>query len=400
MNLSYYRPVDRKLKVIVNAIPATNPVTGIGRYVLELYAAIAEIGGADVELKYFDGATVSSEPPKPPANLAGFSRLGRIYWSLPLAVSLPIRLALHRRREAIFARASAGADVYHETAFFPFRAARGVAIVQTVQDLSVQFHPEWHPRERVAYTMRHFRERLAWACEILCISEFTLSELARFDPGAAARASVTHLAADARFHPADDAQIRRVRARYALPQRYIFFVGSGDPRKNADALAQVVARGKVGRDIVCAGWEGWLARDSAAKVRMLGYVPDEDLPALYTAATAFVFPSFYEGFGLPVLEAMACGCPVVVPRAHSMPELVAESGAYYGAPDDIAGLERTLAEIVQDEARRSRLAAAGLARARLFDWRDTARRTLAAFERAASAPIPAHSAAVPEASPL
>ena len=89
MNLSYYRPVDRKLKVIVNAIPATNPVTGIGRYVLELYAAIAEIGGADVELKYFDGATVSSEPPKPPANLAGFSRLGRIYWSLPLAVSLP-----------------------------------------------------------------------------------------------------------------------------------------------------------------------------------------------------------------------------------------------------------------------------------------------------------------------
>jgi glycosyltransferase involved in cell wall biosynthesis len=391
--------MGRKLKVVVNAIPATNPVTGIGRYVLELYAAMAQVGGAEVEIAYFDGAGVSRDPPRPPASLKGFSLLGRVYWSLPLALSLPVRLALHRRREAIFSRASAGADIYHETAFFPFRAAPGVRTVQTIQDLSVQFHPEWHPRERVAYTMRHFRERLAWDSEVLCISEFTRRELGRFDPAVGTRASVTHLAADARFRPADAREIERVRARYALPPRYLFFVGSGDPRKNARALAEVVARGKLGCDIVCAGWEGWLAAPSA-HVRMLGYVPDADLPALYSAATAFVFPSLYEGFGLPVVEAMACGCAVVVPRAHSMPELVGDAGAYYGAPDDIDGLERTLVEIAGDAARREALAAAGIERARRFDWRDTARRTLDAFERAAAAPIPAPGAAPAGASRL
>jgi len=391
--------MGRKLKVVVNAIPATNPVTGIGRYVLELYAAIAQIGGAEVEIAYFDGANASREPPRPPASLKGFSLLGRVYWSLPLALSLPIRLAVHRRREATFVRESAGADVYHETAFFPFRAAAGVRTVQTIQDLSVQFHPQWHPRERVAYTMRYFRERLAWASEILCISEFTRRELARFDAAAAARATLTHLAADARFHPAEASDIERVRARYALPPRYLFFVGSGDPRKNARALAEVVARGKVGCDIVCAGWEGWLAAPSP-HVRMLGYVPDEDLPALYSAATAFVFPSLYEGFGLPVVEAMACGCAVVVPRAHSMPELVGDAGAYYGAPDDIDGLERTLVAIAGDAARREALAAAGIERARRFDWRDTARRTLDAFERAASTPVPPRGRAAAETSRL
>lgn len=374
--------MGRKLKVVVNAIPATNPVTGIGRYVLELYAAMAQVGGAEVEIAYFDGAGVSRDPPRPPASLKGFSLLGRVYWSLPLALSLPVRLALHRRREAIFSRASAGADIYHETAFFPFRAAPGVRTVQTIQDLSVQFHPEWHPRERVAYTMRHFRERLAWDSEVLCISEFTRRELGRFDPAVGARASVTHLAADARFRPADAREIERVRARYALPPRYLFFVGSGDPRKNARALGEIIARGRLPCEVVCVGWAGWLSGEAQRGVRMLGYLPDEDLPALYGAATAFAFPSLYEGFGLPVLEAMACGCPVVVPRAHSMPELVGEAGAYYGAADDTDALERTLIDLVSDADARKRLAASGLERARGFDWARTARVTLEALAKA------------------
>ncbi len=93
---------------------------------------------------------------------------------------------------------------------------------------------------------------------------------------------------------------------------------------------------------------------------MLGYVPDRDLPPLYSEAIAYVFPSLYEGFGLPVLEAMACGCPVVVPRAHSMPELVGEAGAYFGAPTDVDQLERCLLDIVDSEKARKEMSAAGL----------------------------------------
>lgn len=374
--------VARKLKVIVNAIPAANPVTGIGRYVLQLYSAIGEIAGSEVQVRYFDGQGLSTRPPRPPADIRRFSRLGTLFWRLPVPLSLAVRLAIHRRRESIFRRLSAEADIYHETAFFPFQPAAGVRIVQTVHDLSLQFHPEWHPAERVRYARRYFAQRLGWASRILCVSEFTRGELLRFDAGTEGRISVSHLGVDSRFRPVSEEAREEIRRRHRLPDRYVLFVGSGDPRKNARALAEIITRGRLRCEIVCVGWTGWLAGEQQRGVRMLGYLPDEDLPALYGAATAFVFPSLYEGFGLPVLEAMACGCPVVVPRAHSMPELVGEAGAYYGAAEDTDALERTLIDLVADTDARNRLSGLGLERSRRFDWAETARVTLEAFAKA------------------
>lgn len=378
--------MSRRLRVVVNAIPAAVPVTGIGRYVLELYAAIEELAAGELEILYYDGRSLLPRPPRGPSDVKGLSLVGKAYWSLPARVALPIRLGLHGLRERSFRRLSEGADLYHEAAYFPFRAAPGVRVVQTVQDLSLQFHPEWHPAERVAFSRRHFGERLKWASRILCISEFTRGELLRFDPGVAGRVAVTPLGASAAFRPAPGEDRRRVRSRYGLPERYLLFVGSGDPRKNTRALAELAATGRLPCPVVCVGWTGWHAPGGRSHVRDLGYVPNEDLPALYGEALAFVFPSHYEGFGLPVLEAMACGCPVVVPRAHSMPELVGEAGAYYGESADVEGLARALARVAGDEGERRRLAQAGAARAALFGWRRTAELTLAAFEAALAAP--------------
>lgn len=378
--------MSRRLRVVVNAIPAAVPVTGIGRYVLELYAAIEELAAGELEILYYDGRSLLPRPPRGPSDVKGLSLVGKAYWSLPARVALPIRLGLHGLRERSFRRLSEGADLYHEAAYFPFRAAPGVRVVQTVQDLSLQFHPEWHPAERVAFSRRHFGERLKWASRILCISEFTREELLRFDPGVAGRVAVTPLGASEAFRPAPGEDRRRVRSRYGLPERYLLFVGSGDPRKNTRALAELAATGRLPCPVVCVGWTGWHAPGGRSHVRDLGYVPNEDLPALYGEALAFVFPSHYEGFGLPVLEAMACGCPVVVPRAHSMPELVGEAGAYYGESADVEGLARALARVAGDEGERRRLAQAGAARAALFGWRRTAELTLAAFEAALAAP--------------
>jgi alpha-1,3-rhamnosyl/mannosyltransferase len=378
--------VKRKLRIIVNAIPAAVPVTGIGRYVLELYAAIQALAGDELEIAYYDGRGLSPRPPKAPADVRGLSLAAKVYWSLPGALALPIRLGQHGLRERRFARLSRGADIYHEAAYFPFRPAPGVRIVQTVQDLSLQFHPEWHPAERVAFSRRHFGDRLRWASRILCISAFTREELVRFDPGVAGRIAVTPLGVSPAFRPAGVDERRRVRARYGLPPEYLLFVGSGDPRKNTRLLGELAAGGRLPCPVVCVGWGGWLAPGSHGRVLNLGYVPNADLPALYSEAAAFVFPSLYEGFGLPVLEAMACGCPVVVPRAHSMPELVGDAGLYYGDPADADGLAACLATIAGDAAVRRALSEAGIRRAGLFDWERTARLTLAAFEESLASP--------------
>lgn len=378
--------MSRKLRIVVNAIPAAVPVTGIGRYVLELYAAIEELAAGELEILYYDGRSLLPRPPKGPANVRGMSLVGKAYWSLPARAALPIRLGLHGLRERGFRRLSQGADLYHEAAYFPFRAAPGVRVVQTVQDLSLQFHPEWHPAERVAFSNRHFGDRLRWASRILCISEFTREELVRFAPAVAGRVAVTPLGASPAFRPASAGERRRVRERYGLPPDYLLFVGSGDPRKNTRVLGELAARGRLPCPVVCVGWQGWHAQGGDGRVLDLGYVPNDDLPALYSEAVAFVFPSFYEGFGLPVLEAMACGCPVVVPRAHSMPELVGEAGLYYGAPADVEGLAGCLARVASDKAERLRLVEAGTRRAALFEWKRTARLTLDAFEEALRAP--------------
>lgn len=378
----------RPLRIVVNAIPAANAVTGIGRYVIELYAAVRELAHREVEVRHFDGHALLEEPPSGPRNLRRYSALGDLYWRLPVALALPIRLAMHRRRERLFRRLSSGFDIYHETAFFPFEPAAGVRVVQTIHDLSLQLHPEWHPAERVAYARRYFEPRLAWVSRTLCVSEFTKGELAAYHPAAAERATVTPLAASSLFHVVSEEERADVRRRHALPESYVLFVGSGDPRKNMRMLEQLASRGRVPSEIVCAGWSGWAPAGKAGTVRSIGYVPDRDLPGLFNGAAAFVFPSLYEGFGLPVLEAMACGCPVVVPRAHAMPEVAGEAGAYYGAPDDLEGLESTLQRLVASVAERTRHANLGLEQARRFDWRETARRTLDSFEKALDAGIP------------
>lgn len=207
------------------------------------------------------------------------------------------------------------------------------------------------------------------------------------------RVVVTPEACEPRFRPATAQAIQEAAARYRLPPRYLLAVGVQDPRKNLAALLRAFARlrqsGGVDAELhlVLAGARGGLDAPLVRTVRSLGlepvvrfpgFIDDDDLPAVYSGAALFVFPSLYEGFGLPVLEAMACGVPVVASDAASLPE-VAGDAAMLVAPRDVDGLAAAIAQGLRDDGLRKRLRAAGLARARQFSWKTTARQTLDAY---------------------
>ena len=216
------------------------------------------------------------------------------------------------------------------------------------------------------------------------------------------RVVVTHEGCEPRFRPVRSAAaLRDVAARYSLPSHYVLAVGTLEPRKNVTTLLKAFARlrrdGEVDADLrlVLAGARGWLDEPIFATVRSLGledavrftgFVDDDDLPAVYSGAALFVFPSLHEGFGLPLLEAMACGVPVVTSNISSMPE-VAGDAAVLVDPRDEQGLAAAIARLLRDEALRDRLREAGIARARQFSWEATARRTLDAYASVVPQPV-------------
>jgi glycosyltransferase involved in cell wall biosynthesis len=242
------------------------------------------------------------------------------------------------------------------------------------------------------------RRAIRVADRIIAVSESTRGDLVELLHAPPKRITVVPEAADARFHPIEDrAAFAPVRLRYALPGRFLLFVGLLEPKKNVGGLLHAVARLKrTGRwpgdlRLVVVGDRGWAVGTLPQQVRtlelegivrFLGHVPDADLPLLYGAAEAFVFPSLYEGFGLPVLEAMACGTPVVASTRGSLPE-VAGDAAVLVDPDRPESLAEGIARVVGDPALREECRDRGLRRARAFSWRRTAEATLDVYRQAA-----------------
>lgn len=206
---------------------------------------------------------------------------------------------------------------------------------------------------------------------------------------------VVHLAADARFSPhIDEGDVKAVRRRYDLPERFLFYLGGLDVRKNLgvlftaleklpdDVLLVVAGRTRHGKAALFPDWVRQATEtDVGHRVRFLGGVPEADKPLLYRAATVFVFPSRYEGFGLDPLEAMACGTPVVCSNAASLPEVVGEGGILV-APDDIDAWTAAIERLWDSGRERSRYAERALAQAHAFSWERTAAETIAVYERA------------------
>ena len=331
-------------------------------------------------------ATVRMEP------LSGLPRTALRVWRKMLEIA---ERAAKVSEHPLPARGMADADIYHAT-FYPapqqVRSDPRLRVFQTVYDLIALDQPQFFTPSVVA-NVRAITDSLTPEAWVFCISDATRQDLCRHVPALdPARVLVTPLAADpARFYPATDpAEIARVREHYAIPEgRYLLSVCTLEPRKNlAHVVRSFVRLQQEHPDpelrLVLAGGKGWhfdeIFREVAgaaafqSQIIVTGYVADDDLACLYSGAECFVYMSLYEGFGLPPLEAMQCGVPVIASNTSSLPEVVGQAGILL-APTDGDALCQALLNVTGDDDLRARMSAQSLARASEFSWQRCAQAT-------------------------
>jgi alpha-1,3-rhamnosyl/mannosyltransferase len=383
------------LRVGLNAAALAAPRTGIGNYVVHLQAALATSG--DVELLSFTGgqwhAGVSAAP-------QSFARNAVIHRLRSLAKPLLplLRRLRHAQQQRVFARGAArrAIDVYHEPNYVPFVA--DVPTVITVHDLSWLRHPETHPPDRVRWLMRAMPAAIERASAIIVDSDFTRGEMQAAFPRSADRLHTVHLGVDGSFHPREAKDTATALARLGLAHgEYVLTVGTLEPRKNVehvlDAYVRLPARLRDRYALAVAGAPGWRAHRltrqlralaASGHVRFLAGVAQDDLPTLYAGAAAFVFPSLYEGFGLPPLEALASGVPVLVSQRTALPEVVGDAAVMLDPQRSDLTAQRIEA-LLDDPALAATLRERGMKRAAQFTWASCAQKTIAVYRAALQA---------------
>jgi glycosyltransferase involved in cell wall biosynthesis len=270
-------------------------------------------------------------------------------------------------------------------------------VIATIHDLSFEHLPETFKRRSRMQLRLTVRRTARRAAQVITSSEYSRQDIIETYEIAPERVSAVPLAASASFAPVtDEKELRRVREHYGIEGDYLLAVGSIQPRKNLVRLIRAYSDLRRSRPqanlprLVLVGKRAWLYKETVGSVAahgiddltiFTGYVRERDLPALYSGAHAFVYPSYFEGFGLPPLEAMQCGAPVIVGNRTSLPEVVGDAGLLFD-PFDERALAEAIARVIDDAELRRELRRKGFERARLFNWRETARLTLLAYERA------------------
>lgn len=364
------------MRICIDISPAAHRKAGLGRHARELAERAHRLDAAN-EYSVF---TYQPSRGQIPASLAHLPTYAVPWPAKPWRMSV---LLAHYARVPQD-RLVPGVGLFHGTDhLLPY--FRRVRTVFTLHDLIPLLFPEFHLPLNRWFLNLMFPKFLRRADAIVAVSECTKRDAVRIYGVPEEKISVIYNGVDARFHPVRDAEtLRRVRATYGLPEAYILYVGTIEPRKNLvrllDAFHALRQQGYPHK-LVLVGAKGWLYQPVFDKIAALGlgdevilpgYISDEDLPAVYSGAALFVFPSLYEGFGIPPLEAMACGVPTVVADTSSLPEVVGDA-ALMVPPTDTGALAAAMNQVLADSVLAEELARRGPERARLFTWDRAAR---------------------------
>lgn len=373
------------ISVALNAGILRAPRAGIGQYLVELVQALA--AEPEIELALFNGWGLQAELPA--AALPGYSRVsGLIKRCVPNAYAL--RRLVEQQR---FTRGTAGVDLYHDPSLWPFEFAG--PMVMTLHDLTHVHFPETQPADRLIEIERHAGRSVERAQRILVDSAFIGDEVRRHYGVPAERVVVAPLGCAARFQPRTLEQLAAPLQTLGLrPGRYLLCVGTLEPRKNLQlalrAYELLPAALREQYPLVIVGMSGWRPEQLAAplqralasgQVRLLGYQSDTLLAELLAGARLLLFPSLYEGFGLPVLEAMASGTPVILSRSSALPEVAGDAGTYIDA-QDAHGCAEAIQQLIDDHSEWQRRRELGLQRAKAFSWQRCAAITAGVYRQA------------------
>ncbi len=378
------------LTVNFNANALLSPKTGIGQYCLQLMSALQKIEG--VESQYFYAGNWSDELLRQvPSNVSFVTKAKRTIGRLIPNLAYEIQQKRRGKQFRAGLRTNAPA-LYHEPNFLVFNTT--LPTVVTVHDLSILRYPETHPKDRVAFMSKRIGKSIQRADCVITDSEYVRQEvLSEFNLPAEKVVSVLLAASDSFVPVAADELIATLAQFGLITGQYILAVGTLEPRKNLTtairAYTQLPEAIRNEIPFVVAGMKGWrtegLDREVAAlidkgQIRLLGFVADEALPALYSGARVFVYPSLYEGFGLPPLEAMACGAPVIVSNRSSLPEVVGDAGLQVDALD-VDGLAEAMLSVIENDELRTSLGKRGIERASTFSWQRCAEQTLGVYRQ-------------------
>lgn len=374
------------MRILLDARTVGREFSGVGNYVQELVRAYARL---DVDHEFLLGVH------EPSAALRAAPLDARFRF-----VDLPFSHESHPMgdlwEEFVLPRLAVreGADVLHGPAFLVPTRRTAVPTVVTIHDLVAFTHPETVPWKYALYMRRLIRRAVRAADRVVTDSEHVRADLVRRLRVPDTKLACVPLGVSDEFRPAGGDDIVRVRETFGLHRPYVLFVGNLEPRKNLPGLLRAFrsVRTRVPEpiDLVVCGKIAWKsgplldelnAEDLAGRVHLTGYVRSADLPALYTGASVFAFPSFWEGFGFPVLEAMACGTPVVTSNVSSLPG-VAGDAALLVDPGDTGAIADAIVSVVSDAAVRDDLVRRGLERVKGFQWERTARGTMDVYRDA------------------
>jgi glycosyltransferase involved in cell wall biosynthesis len=372
-------------KIVINTISLLSKLTGIGRYTFEVCKRITQLG-FNVDFNYFYGyyskkLYMMDIPPS-----------GKLAKTIKNYLAKYYRIKKTTRESLLFVSRFSHKkfDLYWEPNIVPIKHLRSKYLVTTIHDFSFHHYPECLPKENKEYLQKHFWNNIQKSDRIITVSNYIKGEIIDLLKYDEARIKVIYHGVDHdNFKPYDNSLLTEFKKSRNLPAKFILFVGSIEPRKNLKHVLKgynsLPAAFKKECKFVLAGFSGWkndevmdIIRREHDNIVYLGYLSDLELAYLYNLASVFIYASLYEGFGLPPLEAMACGTPVIVSQSSSLPEVCGDA-AYFVDPHSIDSISEGMTKVFSDSELRKSLVQRGLARAQSFTWDQSARSHLSLF---------------------